>query len=155
MGCQNCPAAQFWHPTRLLPALLLPLIVASCSAAPSTVTQASATPPATSASASGSAQTLLTGSVVVTSSCGNQPTSGTCPTSKSAIATTVRVLGSDSHVIAQTQSKADGTFAVRLPRGRYTVEVEVAPAMPPCDAPVDVPASGTVTTQIECDAGIP
>lgn len=78
-----------------------------------------------------------------------------CPTITSPVATTVRVLGSDGHLIAQTQSKADGTFAVRLPRGSYTVEVGPPAVMLPCDTPVDIPASGTVTTQVDCDAGIP
>lgn len=106
------------------------------------------------ASLTGTPQGLVHGLVVLVSKCGNQPSPGTCSQQRSPTASTIQALDSSSHVVAQTRSETNGEYSIRLAGGHYTLHAIVNPTIE-CDTDVEVPAGGTLTTQIDCDENIP
>jgi len=58
-------------------------------------------------------------------------------------------------VVASTSSGPDGSYAVTLPPGSYTLVVTSPSAFPRCPATPAVVSAGSVTTvDISCDTGI-
>ncbi len=122
---------------------------ASSSFAPSPSAAASATPPTSS----------VKGKAVAGPTCPVEPASpkpGECAPRVVAAAVFV-FTDASSHEVARVTTGADGTFAVQLPPGTYTLTPQAVPGLlgvaPPIS--VTVPASGTAAELlVQYDTGI-
>ncbi|MDO8562941.1 MAG: hypothetical protein Q7S25_03750 [Candidatus Limnocylindria bacterium] len=71
------------------------------------------------------------------------------------IAIALEVVSGSGSVVARTESGSDGVFRIAVAPGRYTVRSGAGrplPALRP--TPVEVPATGWVTLELQADTGI-
>jgi hypothetical protein len=93
------------------------------------------------------------GSVTAGPTCPVEAPDDPCPPEPLAIH--IVALDADGDIAAETDSTADGRYAMALPSGSYTLQAGTPGGLPSCpDTPVDVPVGGTVVADISCDTGI-